>query len=598
MRLFYKIVFFTLICCIPFAAVHAQKKSKKNHATSSSTKKGTGKKKKATTKKPVKQSSAITAPAVLMNTVRQKASENILKDSTPKTVTITSSFKPTLRNAAKINFTASAPISDSTRIPLTYNIPAQNLFFSYQPIAIKPLALNIDSGFHWENDKYVKAGFGNYATPYLETGLTFGDGKNSIIKLNGKYISSKGNLAFQEYNKINAEMLGIFNTANNNEIITKVFVDNSLQYKYGYRPDTLKFNKDQLEQQFNNVGVEFGIKNKAANDFGITYHPQIHLNYFSDNRNANELDFVGKFAINKAFGRLFAFDLLAVADVTSLKLPATTVSNNLFYIAPTVQFNTPNFKLHIGAKPSWDNNIFSMLPNVTAEAKINDEKFILQAGWIGYFNKNTYQSLSAFNPWIDQPSQLMNAKVQEQYAGFKGSAGKHVTYNARLSFFKINNQALFVNDTSKLNTQTFKLLYEPQLQGLQLHGEIGYTDQEKLSLLGALNFIQYTNQTKYDKPWGLLPLELTGTLRYKILKDLQLKSDIFFWDGANYRNRTLQSQKLPAALDLNLGAEFAVMPKLNLWLQFNNVFNSHYQRWNQYDVLGFNVLGGVVYSFH
>jgi outer membrane cobalamin receptor len=59
----------------------------------------------------------------------------------------------------------------------------------------------------------------------------------------------------------------------------------------------------------------------------------------------------------------------------------------------------------------------------------------------------------------------------------------------------------------------------------------------------------------------------------------------------------LQSQKLDPAADLNLGAEFSVMPKLNLWIQMNNLLNNKYQRWNQYEVLGFNVLGGVVYSF-
>ena len=55
--------------------------------------------------------------------------------------------------------------------------------------------------------------------------------------------------------------------------------------------------------------------------------------------------------------------------------------------------------------------------------------------------------------------------------------------------------------------------------------------------------------------------------------------------------------RLKPAFDLNTGVEFTVMPKLNLWVQFNNVLNSKYQRWNQYEVLGFNVLGGIVYSF-
>ena len=94
-----------------------------------------------------------------------------------------------------------------------------------------------------------------------------------------------------------------------------------------------------------------------------------------------------------------------------------------------------------------------------------------------------------------------------------------------------------------------------------------------------------------------MPFEVTGALKWKILKDLQLKADVFFWDGSKYRNTSINTFKLKPAADLNLGAEFSVMPKLNLWVQLNNVLNNKYQRWSQYEVLGLNVLGGVVYSF-
>ena len=72
---------------------------------------------------------------------------------------------------------------------------------------------------------------------------------------------------------------------------------------------------------------------------------------------------------------------------------------------------------------------------------------------------------------------------------------------------------------------------------------------------------------------------------------------MFFWDGTQYRTSDFQNRKLGPAFDLNTGVEFAVMPKLNVWLQFNNLFNNKYERWNQYPVLGFNMLAGVVYSF-
>jgi hypothetical protein len=290
------------------------------------------------------------------------------------------------------------------------------------------------------------------------------------------------------------------------------------------------------------------------------------------------LNFILKAPINKGIGKIFALDLNFTADVTALHTATvSSINNNLFYLDPSVQFNTPNFKLNAGIRPSWDNSVFSMLPNVTIEAKLKDEHFVFQAGWIGYYNKNTYQSLAAFNPYIQQPSSLMNTKIMEQYAGFKGGTGKHVTFNARLSFLKINNQALFVNDPGIVtaeNSQSFMVLYEPQLQAIRLHGEIGYTLQEKLTFSSAINYTQYTSQQLYAKPWGLLPLEVSGSVRYKVMKGLQLKSDIFFWDGTQYRNQSLQTQKLAAAMDLNAGAEFSVLPHLNIWVQFNNLLNN------------------------
>ena len=66
---------------------------------------------------------------------------------------------------------------------------------------------------------------------------------------------------------------------------------------------------------------------------------------------------------------------------------------------------------------------------------------------------------------------------------------------------------------------------------------------------------------------------------------------------AHIEINNLQTKKGNAVADLNLGTEFTVMPKLNLWLQMNNLLNTSYQRWNQYSVLGFTILGGVVYSF-
>jgi hypothetical protein len=134
------------------------------------------------------------------------------------------------------------------------------------------------------------------------------------------------------------------------------------------------------------------------------------------------------------------------------------------------------------------------------------------------------------------------------------------------------------------------------MKALRIHPEVGYTFQEKFSLLAGANFTTFSGLDVNDRPWGLLPMELNGSLRWQVMKDLHVKADAFFFGKSSYEDKAGKG-RTKTALDLNTGFEFTVMPKLNLWVQFNNILNSKYERWNQYQVLGFNVLGGVVYSF-
>src|SRR5919107_1412715 len=160
-------------------------------------------------------------------------------DTTNKTVLVTSAYKPVLKPAAKINFSAASPAADSAKPSLSYNVPAQNLFFTYQPAALKPLALSIDTAIAWENSNFIKLGVGNYRTPFAQAGFSFGDGKNSIVNIHAKQISQKGNIPFQQYSHSSADVMGVFAGQNNTEWRGKLGFENNTQYFYG-TPDSGK----------------------------------------------------------------------------------------------------------------------------------------------------------------------------------------------------------------------------------------------------------------------------------------------------------------------------------------------------------------------
>src|SRR5262249_25540725 len=141
--------------------------------------------------------------------------------------------------------------------------------------------------------------------------------------------------------------------------------------------------------------------------------------------------------LTKTFGRFFGINLGGTADLTNYKPSGngkTSVQNNLFYVSPSLLLKTPNAYITAGVIPSWDNKVFTLLPNIMADITTNDQRFTVQLGWIGYYNKGTYQRFASINPWIAQPSLFLNTRVQERYAGFKGSILDHLNYSAKVGF--------------------------------------------------------------------------------------------------------------------------------------------------------------------
>ena len=521
------------------------------------------------------------------------------QDTTKKrSVDITSTFKPVLKESAKINFNASPAANDTSKPKLNYDIPNQNLLFNYQPGNLKPLALDIDSGGVWDLSSYIKAGFGSLKTPFVQAGFSFGDGKTAGLNIYAKHVSSDGKINYQDFRNTGVNLKGFFQTAKNLEWNANLGMNQDRYFKYGYKPSTLIFPKDSVSQEFQTWNGGLGFHNINRTQFGISYSPEVKINVFKDARENSESNTVLNLPLQKTVGKVFAINLGATFDLTKYKpANASSVDNTFYYLSPAILFKTPKINAQAGIRPSWDNKTFKMFPNVMAEVSTDDKRFIFQAGWIGYLRKTSYQYLVSQNPFITTPTSLKNTWIEERYAGFKGSIGDHFTYSTRMGFNKYKNQPLFIQPGFGADGKTFGVVYESQMKALHYGGEMAYTDQEKFSISTGIKFYRYMNLADYDKAYGLIPLELKAAMRVQVMKDLWIKSDVFLWDGAPYMTPSGGSGKVKGSLDLNAGVEFRITKNLNLWTQFNNIMNKQYQIWNQYPSYGFNFLGGVIFAF-
>ena len=298
--------------------------------------------------------------------------------------------------------------------------------------------------------------------------------------------------------------------------------------------------------------------------------------------------------MKKTIGTTFEADVAIEANLARYKPEnKAQVKNTFVVLSPSLLYKTANAYISAGIKPSWDNGLFNVLPNVTAEVGSNDNRISIQAGWIGYYRNSGYRYAANINPWIWAPLAIYNSRIDERYAGIKGSVGDHFSYGAKVAYNKITNQPLFVNDTA--TGKSFRLLNEPEMKVANFSGELGYTVGEQFSVISNLTFNNY-NTDFYEKAWGLLPLEWNTTMRVQVMKDLYVNANLYAFDGPWSFSKG-GKKNLGGAMDLSAGLEFKVANNIKIWGQFNNILNKEYQRWNQYPVYGFNILGGVVFSF-
>ena len=524
------------------------------------------------------------------------------KDTLKKTSTIdiNSSYKPVLRNAVKINLSATHLNADTTAPNLTYNIPPQNLFYSYQPIPLKPLALQQDTNLYLGLRNYVKVGYGNFATPYVSAGFSFGDGKKFLANVYADYISSKGKLLYQDYSRLHLKAAGSYFLPTN-EVYATVDAKLNENFLYGYDTSIYKYSKKDVRQQFQNFSAKIGIRNTKTGEYGINYNPSLQVSSFINVNKLAETSFILTAPVEKQFGEAFTFKVEAKADVTAYTTKNLVpnnikINNNVFQVAPSLVFSTPRFSINGGITPTWDNGKFIWLPNVFAEAYIKENVFAFQAGWVGRYIKNTYRNLAEINPYLKTLTAQLNTKEIEYYGGIKGTLGKHFNFNAKAGYVTYENLPFFINDTAT-DGKAFVISNESRVKNFKVHGDVSYVSKEKFTVTAGITYNGYVLMKNNAKAWNTIPMEFTSSLRWWAFKQVLLKADFYAYSGSFYLDKGNVAKAFKPGSDLSAGIEFKINKTFSAWMDVNNILNNKYQRWHNYEVYGLNLMGGVRVNF-
>ena len=166
-----------------------------------------------------------------------------------------------------------------------------------------------------------------------------------------------------------------------------------------------------------------------------------------------------------------------------------------------------------------------------------------------------------------------------------------------INYSDVAGMPLFISKRDSLNS--FVMVVE-NLSILKFSAALNYSFSEKarIGLIG--NFYNY-NTSSQPEAWQLPTIEGKVNMSFNINNKIYPHFDIVAMSLQPQRTGVLENNysrsQIKAFYDISTGIDFRFRPKLSLFVQANNLMSSRYQRWYNYPVYGFNILGGLTFIF-
>lgn len=564
-------------------------------------------------------------------TPNEKAKDSIKTE----VVNVVTSYAPKVSDAFKIKRKPVITLAKNVdKKKLEYNIASVPVASTFVPRSGTMKGIDVGKKERIY-DNYVALGFGNNTTPTVEAFFHRNTPFDSEYGLNFSGIYSndpvQNTVLSSSFYNIDLELF--YKQEQHYFDWTIGLKANRDKYNWYGLPKNIAFeefaiNSIEEEQTYKNYTI-FGDL-----DFEDSYikDARIDVTYFSDFFGSNEFNVHLKTDFSFPLGR-FGTNLADIELGTSLDFLGGSFANNYMPLGekkyslltaelnPFYQFTVSNFDIKFGGKVYFSmdteksNNQFFFYPDVHVSYPIIHKFANLYVGATGDLHNNSFKSLSEMNPYMSPTADILQTSdAYNFFGGLKGILGDNINYNVKATYKQQDNKPLFALNQSKSNGRTiaetngfpffgyeygnsFGVIYD-DVKTLGLLGEIEYDASKDLTLGLNVEFNSYTTNLQAEA-WNLPQLRADVFGKYKVEK-WYAGANLYFvgsrkgilYDGANTTTKDLDSY-----IDLNLNGGYHFSPLFSAFLRVNNVTNSNYQRFNNFDSQGLQVLGGIIYKF-
>ncbi|MBK8556772.1 MAG: hypothetical protein IPL65_13820 [Lewinellaceae bacterium] len=491
--------------------------------------------------------------------------------------------------------TPSLPNLDTVTKRQDYIVPPKPAVVNYEKPVLRPIGMKAEKKQEVYNG-FVKAGAGVPTSFYGEAGYYLHPGDNFDAK------------AWIRHHSANAKSLENQRFFNNDvRLNTNIYLANKLVVQgdaaysfdrihyYGYNHDSLSYPEEGVRQDYKLFTLGGKLFNGERNDADINYfiEPKIYFlrDFFSNSENGLDLKMGG----TKWFADKHALNLAIRADMSTFNDTAKQKLNNI-YLQPSFVFHNDFLRFKVGGNFASNRDVFYLFPDAELSLRILGDGLQLFAGASGDLRKNTYRSITEYNPFIQmRGSSIMNTQYRDYFAGIRGNLG-WLEYTGKLAYANARDMALYQSSFDNTGITRFQVLYDT-VNIFSIQGTVKLIPFEGFTLGGTVGTSVFSPSNQ-EHAWGIPALETNVNAIYSLLDGkAQLKGNLYLADQIFFNNPEGQLVKTGALVDLSFGGSYYFTKNIGVFLDINNLLNNKRQRWLDYPTFGLNVLGGVTARF-
>jgi len=512
-------------------------------------------------------------------------------------VEVVKNFDARLADAERVELDPELPPLDTTTQRQVYRIPTKTVAVDYPPPRIRPLRIQRERLQEAYNG-YLKAGAGfprsflgeGAYSAFLQDKFDFG------AHINHHSANNTNNIENQRFSYTEGNLKGTVFSDQGFAVAGHAGYTADNVYFYGYNfdndnpVDTMR-SAESVRQKFSTFDVGAKIFNGTRTAADFNYSAGIDMYFTSDDFATRERGFDLTIMGEKWIQEKHPFQLTLNTDFTNYEDTTEQTLNN-FFLQPNFTYHADLFQVKVGVNIASHNDEFFFFPDLEASANILGSVLTGFIGTEGSLSKNTFHSLTDYNPYLASRIQIENTKYYYYYGGARGNV-QGINYRAEVGYKTAENLPLFLTDPNDINR--FRVFYE-DMDIFSFSGTVT-ADVAGFQITGVVTQ-NFFSPVEEEKPWHLPSLEMNLTAQYAALDDkLRVRGELFIENGVPYINNEGETDNLNGLFDISLGAEYMFTEQFGGFLNVYNLANNKRQRWYRYPTFGLNALVGLTAKF-